>query len=57
MWAISKGSLQHTGDNIVALIKGLDKAPEVDDMRVSHTDNFFIKLLNKYIYLDKNRRR
>lgn len=35
MWSISKGSLQHTGDNVIALIKGLDKAPEVDDMRVS----------------------
>lgn len=35
MWTVTKGSLQHTGDNVVALINGLDKAPEVDDMRVS----------------------
>lgn len=35
MWTVNKGSLQHTGDNIVALVKGLDKASEVDDLTVS----------------------
>lgn len=41
MWTVSKGCLQHSGDNVIALIKGLDVAPELDDMRVRRLFNFF----------------
>ncbi|XP_063704950.1 endoplasmic reticulum metallopeptidase 1-like [Culicoides brevitarsis] len=45
MWTVNKGSLQHTGDNILALLKGLDSAPEVDDMRTKTDDDEIDKVV------------
>uniref|UniRef100_A0A336LFA8 FXNA-like protease n=1 Tax=Culicoides sonorensis TaxID=179676 RepID=A0A336LFA8_CULSO len=45
MSTISKGSLQHTGDNVVALIKGLDSSSEIDAMRTRNDLEEFDKVV------------
>lgn len=44
-------TLQHTGDNILATVKGLANAPELNDLQVSINNNNSLYLYEKLIPL------